>query len=87
MRKLIIIVVLVISTIFMFLPTRKVNAIFREKHYTVIIDYCAIGPLPPPGTVVGGWTVDCYGNWSGWGWRPGDPCSHFEVTLGAQCYE
>jgi len=89
LRKLSIAFVLIIATLFLFMPTQGVNALGREKFYTVRwISGCIIWhQIPPPGnTVVGEWSVDCFGNWDGWGERPGEnSCTYNEITYGEYC--
>lgn len=69
-------------------PMQEVKAIGYEKYYTVWYDYgrCIIGPEDP--NPVGEWFVDCYGNWSGYGWKPFEypDCTHFDLTYGEQCF-
>ena len=95
MRKLRVSILLTIVALFMFAamigPTQKVNAVLREKFYTVILaEPCPFGwpGKPPYGTVMGEWTLDCDGNWDGWGWTPNEEnCKDVEITLGQQCYQ
>lgn len=90
MRKLRVSILLTIVALFMFAamigPTQKVNAVLREKYYTVRWNGCGFSPYVP--SVEGEWYVDCDGNWDGWGCKPNEcVCTSFEVTLGEQCYE
>jgi hypothetical protein len=92
MRKLRVSILLTIVALLMLVPmigpTQKVNALGYEKYYTVYYDYgrCIIGPEDT--RPAGEWFVDCYGNWSGYGWRPSEhpDCSYFELTYGEQCF-
>lgn len=95
MRKLRVSILLTIVALFMFAamiePTQKVNAVLREKTYTVILaEPCPFGWFgkPPYGTVMGVWTLDCDGNLDGEGWTPEEgTCKDIEITLGQQCYQ
>jgi hypothetical protein len=88
MRKLRVLLLSIIVSLFllapMIRPTQQVKAGFYEEHYTVIYT-CTCSPNCQ-GMIVGEWSVDCFGNWSGWGWRPGeDVCSESEVSYGNEC--
>jgi hypothetical protein len=74
LRKLVTATILIIATLFLFMPMQKVEAVLRERYYTVY-DECLYGPkIPGP---IGEWYVDCYGNWDGWGARPNEyPCAY-----------
>jgi hypothetical protein len=92
MRKVRFFILLILVTLFLFAsmikPTQRVKALGYEKYYTVWYDYgrCIIGPEDP--RPAGEWFVDCYGNWSGYGWKPSDhpDCSYFDLTYGEQCF-
>jgi len=88
MRKLRVLLLSIIVSLFLLAPmigpTQQVKAGFYEEYYTVIYT-CICGP-GCAGTIVGEWSVDCFGNWSGWGWRPGEySCSTYEVSYGNEC--
>lgn len=54
--------------------------------YTVYWD-CSC-PVSPPlcGEVVGKWTIECDGSWSGWGWQPDEyDCSYYTTAFRYVC--
>jgi hypothetical protein len=65
-------------------PTQKVKATTYVTYYTVRYS-CIIGPGDHRGEIVGEWTVECGGEWIGWGWEPGESCTYSEVSYGLEC--
>jgi hypothetical protein len=84
MKKRVIQAAIVLSLVMMVGPGNggKAHAGFRERHYDVYYN-CIISP--PYTGLVGQWDVDCDGNWTGWGWMPGDNCTRTESYAGAYC--
>lgn len=64
-------------------PTQKAKAGFQEWNYSVY--FGCVDSRTPYGTLVGEWTIDCNDNWTGWGDKPGDECTYFDVTPGQLC--
>ena len=90
MRRLVLSFILVVATLFLFVPTQQAKPVLREKFYTVYFkEPCPFGwpGRPSDGDIIGEWTLDCDGNWSGWGWTPGEECTRSEIQLGQQCYQ
>jgi hypothetical protein len=89
MKKLRVSILLIVVALLMLLPLirpgQHVKAGFYETTYTVYYN-CIIGPSPqPPNDIVGEWDVDCFGNWTGWGWMPGDNCTRTVAAYGNEC--
>jgi hypothetical protein len=88
MRKLRVSIFLTILTLLMLVPmigpTPKVKAGFYVEYDTVRYS-CIIGPGDHRGEIVGEWTIDCFGNMSGWGWEPGESCTYTDVRFGDEC--
>lgn len=79
--------VLVLSLLLFVVPAPRVKAYGQAYHYNVYVD-CDACLLPGPSmcnVLTGQWTVDCNGNWSGWGNRPGDECTWYDEFLGEVC--
>lgn len=84
MRKKSIAVMSAVALLMLLLPGNQTSAETRYvTHYTVYYQ-CIVSP-DMRGQVVGEWTVDCQGNWSGWGMKPTDGCTYFTETQGDQC--
>jgi hypothetical protein len=84
MRKLRVSILLTIVALLMLLPmmkpTQQVKG-FSEESTTEVYDIpCKCRSVSPsagcPGTLAGAWHIDCYGNESGWGLMPGEPCTY-----------
>lgn len=90
MRKLRVSIPLTVVALFILLPmikpTRQVKAAFQEYTISVYADRCGVGPWPPPGTLIGEWTYDCF-SYTGWGVAPGqgEPCEYDEISYGNEC--
>lgn len=90
MRKLRVSILLIVITLLLLVPivrpTQKVNALGYQRYYTVYYT-STVGPACGE-CIVGEWYVDCYGHWSGNGWRPGQypQQSRFDLTFGDQCF-
>jgi hypothetical protein len=88
MRKLRVSILLTILALLMLVPmmrpTPNVKAATYVTYYTVRYA-CIIGPGDYRGEIEGEWTVECGGEWIGWGWRPGDSCTYTEVSYGIEC--
>lgn len=85
MRKLSISIILLIATLFLFVPTRGVKAILLRGTYVVHYN-CVIGGPTPPEDPIGEWEVDCHNNMTGWGWEPGHNCTYTEFIPGDPCH-
>jgi hypothetical protein len=87
MRRLVILMVLVIATLFLFMPMRKVRAFPAVRYYKVYWS-CESSCLVSPsqcGNIVGEWTRYCDDSWEGEGRMPGDSCTYYDVTIGEWC--
>lgn len=87
MRRLVLSFILVIATLFLFMPTQQANALRREQFYTVRVSpYTGVSP-DLSNMVVGEWFVDCSNYWDGWGSMPGSPDTYYELTHGELCVQ
>lgn len=85
MRKLRVLLLSIIVLLFLFAPmfvlTEEANA--RPpmvQYYKVYHDgTCIVGPVIPHGTLMGEWTRNCDGTWTGWGSRPNSACTYSEI--------
>ena len=77
-------VIAAVATIMLLFPRNDAKAGPTNVTYYTVKYACIISP-DARGMIVGEWTVDCAGNWSGWGWRPGDNCTYTETTYGDAC--
>lgn len=69
-------------------PGSALHAVNRSaRHITVTYVSPAGGPGPSVSYVAGEWDVDCDGNWSGWGSRPGDPDTRTTSTILYYCQQ
>jgi hypothetical protein len=83
MRKARLFILLTLITLFLLAPiikpTQQVKAGFYPYTIYVYADVCGAGPWPPPGTLTGIWTYNCFGQRSGWGMSPDGVCRYTEV--------
>jgi hypothetical protein len=88
-RKRLVPIAMLAGVMLMLIPPPPASGMPQyETIYTVWYDNdhmpCMIGPVHPP-SIEGEWTVDCHGDWSGYGWRPGDSCAYTVTTQGEAC--
>jgi hypothetical protein len=62
---------------------RPARATYQVVTYTV--RYACIVSPSIYGEIEGEWVVDCYGQWSGYGWMPGHSCSYTVISWGDLC--
>jgi hypothetical protein len=86
MRRLALSFLFVIATLFIFMPTPKVKAVWSVKTYRVYWN-CSCVISPPVCGQVGEWTYYCDGSSEGWGNRPNDPCTYYQMTVGEWCMQ
>lgn len=83
MRKRITFMVLTLATLFLFMPMAKGKPFPAVRYYTVHCSCgCVVSPQIDP---IGEWTRYCDDTYEGWGNRPGDPCTSYDVTIGEWC--
>jgi hypothetical protein len=87
MRKRITFILLIIGTLFLFLPMAKGTPFPAVRYYKVYWSCdsgCLVSP-PVCDNIVGEWTRYCDDSWEGYGNRPGDHCTYYDVTIGEWC--
>ncbi len=72
----------IVAMILALFPSGTAKAGIFEEDY-VVHYICPLGPQPPD--PIGMWHVDCAGNWTGWGMRPGDGCTSYDTYQGNEC--
>ena len=83
MRKKTVLVIATVATVMMLFTTNNAIATGSVTYYTVRYA-CQVSP-DQYGVIVGQWTVDCAGNWTGSGWMPGSNCRYTDTTYGELC--
>jgi hypothetical protein len=83
MRKKTVLVMATVAVVMMLFPTNNAIATGSVTYYTVRYA-CQVSP-DQYGVIVGQWTVDCDGNWTGSGWMPGEYCTYTDTTYGEVC--
>ena len=77
-------VIAAVAIVMLLFPRNEAKAGPTNVTYYTVKYGCVISP-DQYGVIVGQWTVDCAGNWTGWGWMPGDNCTFTETTYGDAC--
>ena len=87
MRKRITFILLIIGTLFLFLPMAKGTPFPAVRYYKVYWDdNCPCIVSPPVCTgLYGEWTRYCDDTYEGWGYMPGTTCTRYDVTIGEWC--
>lgn len=84
------ILLVAVATLMLLMPPHVSRADGYRVTYTVYRDCntveCNLVSPPMGCVVVGEWTRECDGSWTGWGAKPDDPCTYYEVGAFEQCY-